>query len=196
MMKQKNKRLQAFITIGMLSSISFILMLFNFPIPPFPAFLEVDFSDMPALLAAITMGPVAGIIVELIKNILNWLFMGAPTGVPVGHIANFVTGILFILPVSWIFNRIKSGKGLTAGLIVGTITMAVGMSVLNVYVFLPMYTKFLGMEAIVGEALTVMIMQGILPFNIIKGILLTGIMLLLFKVMKSWIEKQRTQYLM
>lgn len=196
MMKQKNKRLQAFITIGMLSSISFILMLFNFPIPPFPAFLEVDFSDMPALLAAITMGPVAGIIVELIKNILNWLFMGAPTGVPVGHIANFVTGILFILPVSWIFNRIKSGKGLTAGLIVGTITMAVGMSVLNVYVFLPMYTKFLGMEAIVGEALTVMIMQGVLPFNIIKGILLTGIMLLLFKVMKSWIEKQRTQYLM
>lgn len=62
---KKNVKLQSFITIGMLSSISFLLMLFNFPIPPFPAFLEVDFSDMPALLAAITMGPVAGILVEL-----------------------------------------------------------------------------------------------------------------------------------
>lgn len=194
-MIKKNKKLQSFITVGILSSISFVLMLFNFPIPPFPAFLEVDFSDMPALMAAITMGPIAGILVELFKNVLNWIFMGTPTGVPVGHMANFATGVLFILPVTWIFNRFKNAKGLTVGLIVGTTAMAVGMSLLNIYVFLPMYTKFLGMDAVVGDALTVMIVQGILPFNIIKGILLTVIMLFIFKAMKSWIEKQRAQYL-
>ncbi|PKC52485.1 hypothetical protein RhiirA1_481394 [Rhizophagus irregularis] len=86
----------------MLSSISFLLMLLNFPLPWFPTFLQIDFSDVPALIAAITMGPVAGILVELVKNILDWIFSGAPTGVPVGHMANFATGILFILPANFI----------------------------------------------------------------------------------------------
>lgn len=170
---KKNVKLQSFITIGMLSSISFLLMLFNFPIPPFPAFLEVDFSDMPALIAAITMGPVAGILVELFKNVLDWIFSGTPTGVPVGHIANFATGILFILPVSLIFNRFKTIAGLVGGLATGTVVMAVGMSILNYAVFLPMYTYFLGMEPVVGDSLYKMIIAGILPFNIVKGILLT-----------------------
>lgn len=195
-MRNQSKKLQSFITIGMLSSISVVLMLFNFPLPPFPAFLEIDFSDMPALIAAITMGPVAGILVEFFKNLLDWVFSGAPTGVPVGHMANFSTGILFILPVAFIFNRFKTVKGLVAGLVTGSVTMAVGMSVLNMYVFLPMYTKFLGMEAVVGDALAEMIVKGILPFNLIKGILLMVIMLFLYKTMKSWIDKQRAQYLL
>ena len=195
-MRNQSKKLQSFITIGMLSSISVVLMLFNFPLPPFPAFLEIDFSDMPALIAAITMGPVAGILVEFFKNLLDWVFSGAPTGVPVGQMANFATGILFILPVSFIFNRFKTVKGLVVGLVTGSVTMAVGMSVLNMYVFLPMYTKFLGMEAVVGDALAEMIVKGILPFNLIKGILLMVIMLFLYKTMKSWIDKQRAQYLL
>ena len=67
---------------------------------------------MPALIAAITMGPVAGILVELMKNILDWIFSGAPTGVPVGHMANFATGILFILPAYYIYKKFTSVKGL------------------------------------------------------------------------------------
>ncbi|GLC87193.1 ECF transporter S component [Lysinibacillus piscis] len=192
---KKNVKLQSFITIGMLSSISFLLMLFNFPIPPFPAFLEVDFSDMPALLAAITMGPIAGILVELFKNILDWLFSGTPTGVPVGHMANFATGLLFILPVSYIFNRFKTIVGLVGGLVTGTVVMAVGMSLLNYAVFLPMYTYFLGMEPVVGDSLYTMIVAGILPFNLVKGVLLTAIMVLLFTTMRKWIDNQRAMYL-
>ena len=97
-MGKQSKKLRSFVTIGMLSSISFILMLLNFPLPWFPAFLQIDFSDVPALLATIIMGPVAGITVELVKNVLDWIFSGAPTGVPVGHMANLATSILFILP--------------------------------------------------------------------------------------------------
>src|SRR5690606_40206684 len=127
----KNKKLQAMIVIGMLSSISFILMLFNFPLPALPAFLKVDFSDVPALIAAITMGPVAGILVAFLKNVLDWLFAGSPTGVPVGHMANFVTSILFITPVYLIYRKVTSSKGIMAGLGAGTVSMAIGMSVLN-----------------------------------------------------------------
>ncbi|MDI7741438.1 ECF transporter S component [Lysinibacillus fusiformis] len=190
-MKQSLK-LRSFVTIAMLSSISFIFMLLNFPLPGFQSFLQIDFSDVPALIAAITMGPVAGILVELFKNILDWIFSGTPTGVPVGHMANFATGLLFILPVYYIYKKFPTIKGLSIGLVAGTVIMSVGMSLLNYVAFLPMYSYFLGWGEIDMKA---MIVAGILPFNLIKGIMLMVIVILLFRTMKSWIENQRAQYL-
>lgn len=191
-MSKKSLKLRSFVTIAMLSSISFILMLLNFPLPWFPAFLQIDFSDVPALIGTITMGPVAGILIELIKNILDWIFSGTPTGVPVGHIANFVTGILFIFPVYYFYKKLNSIKGLIIGLFVGIVVMAGGMSLLNYLVFLPMYTYFLGWG---NFDMYETIVLGILPFNVVKGILLAVVAVVLFRTMKTWIEKQRLQYL-
>lgn len=190
----KNKKLQKMIVIGMMSSIAFLLHLLNFPIPPFPAFLEVDFGDVPALITAIILGPVAGILVELFKNVIDWVYTGSPTGVPVGHMANFVTGLLFILPTYFVYTKLRSKKGLTVGLIIGTITMAIGMSVLNYFAFMPMYNYFLNMPVETGEALRNTIVLGVLPFNIVKGVLLTVVFLLIFKVMDKWIIKQRQSF--
>ncbi|MDN4607307.1 ECF transporter S component [Sporosarcina highlanderae] len=186
-----NKKLRKMILIAMLGSISTVLMQLNFPLPALPAFLKIDFSEIPAVIAIMTMGPVAGIAVELLKNVLHWFLSGSPTGVPVGEIANFVTGILFIMPIYFIFNKIKSTKGLTVGLITGTVTMAIGMSVLNYAVFLPMYTYFLNVPAYTGDALFNVIVLGILPFNLIKGIMLMVVSLLLYKSMYKWINQQQ-----
>lgn len=190
----KNNKLRVMIAVAMLSSISFVLMLFNFPLPALPPFLKVDFSDVPALIAAITMGPIAGILVALFKNVLYWIFSGSPTGVPVGEIANFATSILFMLPVYAIYRKVSNTKGLAIGLIVGILAMAIGMSVLNYAVFLPMYTYFLNMPALTGSALRDTIVLGILPFNLIKGLLLSAIIIVLFKTMKTWLDKQRAQF--
>ena len=73
----------------MLSSLGFILMLIKFPIPPFPAYLTVDFSDIPALIAALMFGPVAAILVELFKNIIDYFMTGSEAGIPIGNMANF-----------------------------------------------------------------------------------------------------------
>lgn len=80
---QQNKRL---ITISMLSAIAFVLTFIKFPIPFLPPYLTLDFSDVPSLLATFTFGPVAGIVVALVKNLLNYLFS---MGDPVGPFANF-----------------------------------------------------------------------------------------------------------
>ena len=190
----KNNKLRVMIAIAMLSSISFVLMLFNFPLPALPPFLKVDFSDVPALIAAITMGPVAGILVALFKNVLYWIFSGSPTGVPVGEMANFATSILFMLPVYAIYRKVSNTKGLTFGLVAGVFAMAIGMSVLNYAVFLPMYTYFLNMPALTGSALRDTIVLGILPFNLIKGLLLSVVIIALFKTMKPWLDKQQAQF--
>ena len=191
-MSKQNKKLRLFVTIAMLSSISFVLMLFNFPLPGFPAFLQIDFSDVPALIATLTMGPVAGITVELIKNILDWVYSGSPTGMPVGHIANFATGILFIFPVYFIYKKFASITGLTVGLVVGTIVMSVGMAFLNYVAFLPMYGYFMNFHV---DDMLGMAVKAILPFNLLKGFMFIVIVTVLFRTMNKWIEQQRLQYL-
>lgn len=177
----------------MLGSIATVLMQFNFPLPAMPVFLKFDFGEIPAVLAVLTMGPVAAISVEVIKNILYWFLNGSPTGVPVGEIANLATGILFIMPIYFIFKKFRSAKGLSAGLLAGTVSMAVGMSALNYFVFLPMYTYFLNVPPVTGEALYTMIILGILPFNLLKGAILMILTLLLFNKMKQWIGQQRAK---
>lgn len=180
----KKMKVKAIVSIGMLSSIAYLLMLLNFPLPPFPNFLFIDFSDIPPLIAALIFGPVAGILVEFFKNVLNYLMTGSQTGIPVGHIANFLAGILFILPTYYLYNKLKTRKGMTVALIVGTLTMAVMMSILNYFLILPAYTallKFPDMRNLVVPA--------ILPFNIVKGVIMSSIFMLLFIRMQAWIKK-------
>jgi riboflavin transporter len=183
MMKKMNTR--AFVTIGMLSAISYVLMLLNFPLPPFPGFLLIDFSDVPALIAAITLGPLAGVLVELLKNIMDYVLTGSDTGVPVGHVANFATGVLFILPTYYIYRHFQTKKGLIMGLIAGTVIMSVLMGVLNYFVFLPAYKYFMNFD--LPNAI---IVTGIVPFNILKGVLVTIVFLILFQRLQNWLSKQ------
>ncbi|AOV08090.1 ECF transporter S component [Sporosarcina ureilytica] len=190
-----SKKLRKMVLVAMLGSIATVLMQFNFPLPALPAFLKFDFGEVPAVIAIMTMGPIAGIAVELIKNVLHWFLSGSPTGVPVGEIANFATGLLFILPIYYIFTKFKSTKGLLGGFIAGTVSMAIGMSILNYLIFLPMYTYFLNMTPVTGDALYKMIVLGILPFNILKGILLTVVSIMLYSRMKNWINQQRAKLL-
>ncbi|AIE60584.1 ECF transporter S component [Bacillus methanolicus] len=188
-MKKRNTK--TLVTVGMLSTIAYVLMLLNFPIPPFPSFLLIDFSDIPALIASLVFGPVAGIFVELIKNILDYFMKGSPTGVPVGHIANFAAGIIFILPTWYVYTKLKTKKGMTIALVTGTIVMAVLMSILNYFVILPAYTFFLNAPAMSSPEMRQLVVTAILPFNIVKGLLLSIVFMLIFSRLQSWIGKQK-----
>jgi riboflavin transporter len=184
MKKTKKMNVKAYVSIGMLSSIAYLLMLLNFPLPLFPNFLFVDFSDIPALIAALIFGPIAGILVEFFKNVLNYLATGSQTGIPVGHIANFLAGIVFVLPTYYVYNKLKSKKGMTLALVVGTVTMAVVMSILNYIIILPAYTVLMGFPDMRN-----LVVPAILPFNILKGVMMSFIFMLLFVRMQSWIHK-------
>jgi len=184
MKKMKNSKVKVMVTIGMLSSIAYLLMLLNFPLPPFQNFLLIDFSDIPALIAALIFGPIAGILVEFFKNVLNYIATGSQTGIPVGHIANFLAGILFILPTYYLYKKIKTRKGMTFALILGTFTMAVMMSVLNYFFILPAYTALLNYPDLRNY-----VVPGILPFNILKGVIMSFVFMLLFTRMQAWINK-------
>jgi riboflavin transporter len=184
MKKTKKMNVKAYVSIGMLSSIAYLLMLLNFPLPLFPNFLFVDFSDIPALIAALIFGPIAGILVEFFKNVLNYLATGSQTGIPLGHIANFLAGIVFVLPTYYVYNKLKTKKGMTLALVVGTVSMAVIMSILNYIIILPAYTVLMGFPDMRN-----LVVPAILPFNILKGVMMSFIFMLLFIRMQSWIHK-------
>ncbi|WP_370465029.1 ECF transporter S component [Neobacillus kokaensis] len=180
----RNTKVKAMVSIGMLSSIAYLLMLLNFPLPLFPNFLFVDFSDIPALLATLIFGPAAGILVEFFKNVLDYFAKGSPTGIPVGHIANFLAGIVFILPTYYVYMKLKTKKGMTFALIAGTIIMAGVMSALNYLLILPAYTALLNMPDMRN-----LVVPFILPFNLLKGVMMSIIFMLLFIRMQAWINK-------
>ncbi|MBD7962826.1 ECF transporter S component [Fictibacillus sp. Sa2CUA10] len=181
------------VAVSMLSTIAYVLMMLDFPFPGLPPFLKIDFSEVPALLAAIIFGPAAGIMVEAIKNVLHYGIVGSFTGVPVGQIANFVAGILFILPVSYLFRKKNSVKRLSAGLILGTVLMTFMMGLLNYLIILPAYTWFLGADPMSSQMMLDLILKGITPFNLIKGTIITLLFVALYNRMQPWVMKQIAQ---
>lgn len=174
---------------AVLGVLAFIIMFVEFPLPMFAAFLKIDFSDVPALLAGFAMGPWAGIMVEVIKNFLH-LFRSETAFI--GEGANLLTGILLVAPAAWIYSMNKSKKTAIIGLLAGTVIMAVGMSIANYYVIVPLYQKLLNFptQAVVAMGskvnphivdLRTLVVYSILPFNIIKGIILTIVTALIYK---------------
>ena len=70
-MEMVHRRTAAIVKTGLLSAAATVLMFIEFPLPVFPAFLQLDLSEVPALLGSFALGPMAGILVELIKNLLH-----------------------------------------------------------------------------------------------------------------------------
>ena len=187
-----SKKTRTLVEIGMLGAIATVLMLFEFPIPFIaPPFYELDFSEVPVLVGAFALGPVAGATIELVKILINLLINGTATAF-VGEIGNYILGCSFIIPAALIYKKKKSKKIALAAMIVGTISMTVFGCLLNAYVLLPTYAAAFGMpiDAIVemgsiinGNITNVMtfVIMAVAPFNILKGIMVSLITMLIYK---------------
>ncbi|EEB36682.1 hypothetical protein ANHYDRO_00485 [Anaerococcus hydrogenalis DSM 7454] len=106
-MSHDQKKLRNLVKVGILSAMSFILMFVQFPIPVAPPFMKVDLADVPALIGGFSMGPVYGVLIQLIKNVLN--LTKTSTG-GVGEISNFIVGGLFVFISASIYKKIKQRK--------------------------------------------------------------------------------------
>lgn len=194
-----SKNVNRLVKISLLVAMAFILMLFEFPIPGFPPFLKLDFSDLPALIGGFALGPVAGVIIEGGKVILNLVFHGSYTG-GVGEFANFLVGGSFVFVASYIYHKNKTKKSAIIGLIIGTIVMTIVGALLNYYILIPLYATIMGgMSNVIGFAaegnssigsLVGIIVLGITPFNIIKGAIVSLITFVSYKRISPLISRE------
>lgn len=188
---QTSTKIRKMVQIAMLSAVSVILMLFEIPLFFAPSFYKIDLSEVPVLIGAFAMGPLAGVLIELVKIALNLVITGSLTA-GVGEFANFLIGCAFVVPSAIIYKKNKSKKGAVTGMIAGTLVMTVVGGFLNAFILLPVYATAFGMpiNALVemGAAvnhlitnLTTFVLFAVVPFNLLKGLIVSLVVALLYK---------------
>lgn len=183
-----SSKLVKMIILALMGTISLLLFFLKFPLPFLPPYLKIDFGEVPALIAALIFSPIAGIIVVGIKNLLYLIVSGASD--PIGVAANFLSGMMFVVPVAVLYHKYKGVKSIVSGLLSGTIIMAIGMSVLNYLIILPAYAWFMGWE-MTEQVKWISVIAGVLPFNAVKGIIVGMLFVPLFIKMRAWIEQKQ-----
>ena len=122
---QKKVNVRTLAMTAVLGAVATVLMFFSFSIPIIlPSFLAMDFSELPALIAAFTMGPVSGVVVCLIKNLVNLPSSG--TG-GAGELCNFLMGVTFVVPAGLIYKFRKDRVGAVLGSLVGAVYRGVSL---------------------------------------------------------------------
>lgn len=179
------------VQVGMLGAIAVVLMLFEIPLPFAPSFYEIDFSEVPVLIGSFAIGPLAGAVIELVKILLNFIINGTTTA-GVGEVANFLIGCALVVPAGMIYRRKRTRTGAIIGMAAGTVFMTLLGCALNAYVLLPVYaTAFqLPIDALVAMGTAVngnitnlltFVAFAVAPFNLLKGILVSLIVFLIYK---------------
>lgn len=185
---------------AMLSAVAFVLMFIEFPIPALiPAFVKLDVSDLPELLAAFSLGPVYGVAVAFLKNVLFSVLHGTSSAY-VGELFNFLMGAVFAFTAGFIYRRNKTRKGALLGAVVGALLMAVLSVPLNYFVVYPAYVVcyHLPLEAILGmyqairpsaDGLLECLLTFNMPFTFVKGMIDVALCFLVYKPLSPLLHK-------
>jgi len=178
------------VLMGMFGALGAVLMLFEFPLPFIaPPFYGIDLSEIPVLVGTFSMGPLAGIDIELVKLLVKLVLKPTSTGF-VGEFANVCIGCALILPAGYIYQWKKTKKNAVIGMVVGTVSMAIVGAVLNALVMIPFYSNFMPLDSILaaGAAINPAVSNVwtfaflcVAPFNVVKGAIVSLVTALVYK---------------
>ena len=211
------------IAYALIGCIAFVVMKFEFPIIPGVGFLKFDFSDVIITVGMFIFGAVPGVIIALIRMVLSLIFAGFALPSVVGEIAAFLASMSFSLPFYFFSKNVtvenrKTKMGIVkpmCGLIIGILAMTCVMSLTNAFILTPVYavTAVPNLPAInsygalyhftekvyLGQLLHLPSMRAyiftiIVPFNLLKGVINSVVVYLLFeatiKTIKPFVRKR------
>ena len=188
-MTKATKRTRALTGTAMLAAVATILMYMEFPIPIMPGFIKMDISELPALIASFAYGPLSGIAVCLIKNLIK---LPSTSTAAVGELFNFVMGALFVGVAGIAYKKNKTRKGAIIGAVAGALIMALVSLPYNYFVVYPAYVVMyhLPLEAIIGmyqainpnvNGLLACLVTFNVPFTFAKGMVDALLCFLIYK---------------
>lgn len=190
-------RTHKLVVTAMLGAVAFVLQMLEFPMPfLIPSFVQMDFSELPGLLAAFSIGPVSGVSVCLIKNVIKVIFKTTTGGV--GELCNFLIGAGLVVPAGLFYQHVKSRKGALAGALVGAVCMGLLSVPINYFISYPIYTVFMPLDVIVGmyqellpsvDGLLACLVLFNMPFTMLKGLLVTVLCFLVYKPLSPLLHK-------
>ncbi|MFZ3641883.1 ECF transporter S component [Enterococcus faecalis] len=191
---QMNNKVQKMVSIAMLAAIGTVLQFVAFPIMPAFSFLKIDFSDIPILLGMFLYGPLAGVITAFVRSLLHLFLTGLAPQNMVGDFASFLASSIFTLPIFYFFGKKKNIRtNRIVGLVSGILALTIFMSIANYFVITPVYLQLYGVttQQFLGTSLASYVAIGIVPFNIIKGLLVSGVFLVLHAKLLPWLSKKQ-----
>ncbi|KRK49380.1 membrane protein [Secundilactobacillus kimchicus JCM 15530] len=181
------------VEMSLFAGISFLLMFISFPILPFVSYMRIDFSDIPILIGTVLFGPIGGIIIAAIKGLLYWLMTGVDLANFIGVFASFVASVSIVLPFSLVMKK-TTGRSLLSRLALSgialTLSLTIVMALLNWLVLTPVYMAVLGMK--ISMPLAQMVLFGVVPFNFIKGVLISLVIGFVVSRMHTFLKKEST----
>ncbi|MDR0876187.1 MAG: ECF transporter S component [Clostridiales Family XIII bacterium] len=166
---------------ALMVAVSVICSFIHFPILPAAPFLEFEVSDIPILVAAFAFGPIPGLIVAVVSIILHDLIMGPASG-PYGMIMHIIAAAVLVLVAGFLYGKFKSKKGAIISLIVGGLCMAAVMVPANLLIT----PIFMGAPI---EAVIAMLPTVIIPFNLIKVLIICVVVFFLYKRISPFLHK-------
>lgn len=184
---------------AMLSAVAFLLMFLEFSLPMLiPSFVKLDVSDLPALLGSFALGPVYGVVIEVLKNLLHILLKGT-TSAGIGELFNTSMGSVFVLVAGLVYWKDHTRRGALIGSIGGAVAMALASLPMNYFLVYPFYaTLFGGMENIIGAYQAILpnvdgLFQCLLifnvPFTLFKGLLDVFLCFLIYKPLSGLLHQ-------
>ncbi|EOC4722348.1 ECF transporter S component [Enterococcus faecalis] len=191
---QMNNKVQKMVSIAMLAAIGTVLQFVAFPIMPAFSFLKIDFSDIPILLGMFLYGPLAGVITAFVRSLLHLFLTGLALQNMVGDFASFLASSIFTLPIFYFFGKKKNIRtNRIVGLVSGILALTIFMSIANYFVITPVYLQLYGVttQQFLGTSLASYVAIGIVPFNLIKGLLVSGVFLVLHAKLLPWLSKKQ-----
>lgn len=197
---QKRINVKSITVMAIMGAIGFILMALEFPLPfIIPGFIKFDFSELPAIITAFALGPVQGIVVCFIKNLLH-LFITTSAGV--GELSNFILGAVFVGTAGIIYRYKKTRMGAFIGSVAGALLMAVISVITNYFVVYPAFVTIYGMpmDTIIGmykallpasDSLLKCLLIFNLPFNFVKGMIDAIICFVVYKKLSPILKSKQ-----
>lgn len=179
---------------AVMAAVATVLMFISFKLPFMPSFISLDFSDLPALIASFTLGPMSGMAVCFVKNLVN--LTQSMTG-GVGELSNFIISSAFVVPAGFIYKKHRNFASAAVGSVLGAVFMAVLGLFSNYYIVYPIYTNIMPMEVILGmyqainpavENLWQALIWFNMPFTFCKGMISVVVTLLVYRKLEPIIN--------
>lgn len=165
---------------ALLGAIGYLLMYIAIPIIPIAPYMKLDFSGIPILLAFLVFGQKEGYIALGIKELLHLILEGMSIGNLIGVFADAMELVILAEIVYFI---LKGRKNFVWAIISSTLVATIIMSAANYWIITPLYMKVLGMKLTIP--LIKLVLIGVVPYNLIKGVLISGLTLLLLPRLKK-----------
>lgn len=173
----------------MLCAVSFVLYLLEFPLFPGASHLKLDFSDVPALVGAMIFGPFWGVVIELVKNLIELAVKGVGTQMGFGNLMNFIVGAAYIIPFCLVYRKHKKKAELLLACVLGIVSIVLVGIGANYFIDPPFFKYFLGVT-LESNALWAAIWSAT-ALNAIKGAMLSVVGFVLVPVLIKRINVEK-----